>query len=913
MKKLLLILLVLFMPIKVYALGLEDIEYNEDVYQIVSIENNELTVLSESDTFTRANRYYNQHVDEYENIGITKNGQFYKVKYGVVSLKTTNACDFNVEFKNDFDKKGNYVNGCYGNDGAYIDSDIYVGALFEISGVKGWAEFEDVTIYPLEFLNDNALSNYTVKNGNLYHQVKGNISSNQYMSLINLGSAPAFLNEGSIYYSYDGHYFYNDMHNLLDDLKNDSFENAVNDEPYYNYYQYVSHRTYTNIDIDSMNDYFTDTLGIQGKLSHYSDKDKDSIDDTLTRSQYYGEIEDFYVNQYEFGANAAMMLALSMNESGMGRSSLAYTRNNLFGHAAYDSDVESNASRYLSVNSSVYSHAKYYVSGTYSHPGRYQYHGSFFGNKASGMNVSYASDPYWGEKAAQYYCKLDEANGNVDFESHKLGISLNKTVTVYNENGYSLYDIKEEDAVFVILDENDRYYKVQTDPTLDEDGKVDLIYEYDLEKNIGYVLKEDIDLTLYENKNTMNYHTVTFDANGGWFRNGESMVSYKMMDGKPCAEIPCKENALFDHWDKELDVINEDTIYKAIYKEVNSIALVEPFNTEYEINERISLENGILEVSFKDDTTKTIPVDTTMISGYDMSKEGNQDVIISYAGKELSIPIHVSVELETKRNSIKENILKVIETGNQLDTLKESMNEYMPYLSFEEIRALDKQYYDYYGDNVQYHLDENELNLGISGLSMALPLEESLNKTWKDIYFVTYHESVEHEKQLEQVALGYEYDIVDTFTLGLKKHFTDVNTDRDIIVSIDKKEGTPTNVMFTVLMVKDGEIIKLKTTQTKDRISFMTNGLGEYMVVSKTSINSIEDENIIETLTLENSDPNKYMTLAYGIGAFVVVLGVGCAIVLKRKKKNDTEENTAINDSLSEDGNKSRADKQYQE
>lgn len=30
------------------------------------------------------------------------------------------------------------------------------------------------------------------------------------------------------------------------------------------------------------------------------------------------------------------------------------------------------------------------------------------------MNVSYASDPYWGEKAAQYFYEMDHAMGDQD-------------------------------------------------------------------------------------------------------------------------------------------------------------------------------------------------------------------------------------------------------------------------------------------------------------------------------------------------------------------------------------------------------------------------------------------------------------------------------------------------------------------
>ena len=44
-----------------------------------------------------------------------------------------------------------------------------------------------------------------------------------------------------------------------------------------------------------------------------------------------------------------------------------------------------------------------------------QFHGSYFGNLAAGMNVSYSSDPYWGEKMAAAYRHLDEAFGSPDY------------------------------------------------------------------------------------------------------------------------------------------------------------------------------------------------------------------------------------------------------------------------------------------------------------------------------------------------------------------------------------------------------------------------------------------------------------------------------------------------------------------
>ena len=64
----------------------------------------------------------------------------------------------------------------------------------------------------------------------------------------------------------------------------------------------------------------------------------------------------------------------------------------------------------------------HYLSNAYMNPSQFQFHGGFFGNKAGGMNVSYASDPYWGEKAAQYFYEMDHAMGDRDHNRYALGI-----------------------------------------------------------------------------------------------------------------------------------------------------------------------------------------------------------------------------------------------------------------------------------------------------------------------------------------------------------------------------------------------------------------------------------------------------------------------------------------------------------
>lgn len=108
-----------------------------------------------------------------------------------------------------------------------------------------------------------------------------------------------------------------------------------------------------------------------------------------------------------------------------------------------------------------------------------RYLGGYFGDKESGMNVSYASDPYWGEKAAQYYRTMDGYLGGKDETRYTLKILQNKPKTpCYAQPDTSsktlFYTPPTENYAVVILGEvngetidgNSVWYKIQSDAVL---------------------------------------------------------------------------------------------------------------------------------------------------------------------------------------------------------------------------------------------------------------------------------------------------------------------------------------------------------------------------------------------------------------------------------------------------------------
>ena len=206
-----------------------------------------------------------------------------------------------------------------------------------------------------------------------------------------------------------------------------------------------------------------------------------------------------------------MSYSTAINESAWGTSYLAKNKNNIFGHNAVDSDVMSAADGYNTVADGIYRHAYYMINAGFSETkdAIARYYGSHLGNKNSGINVKYASDPYWGEKIASYYYSIDNYSDLKDYKSISIGIKTSSVPVEVkkeaNSSSITLYKLESyyvdvSNMPVVILDKvsgeningNDIWYKIQTDALLDEDG-VSVIRDatiddyYDWDNNYGYI------------------------------------------------------------------------------------------------------------------------------------------------------------------------------------------------------------------------------------------------------------------------------------------------------------------------------------------------------------------------------------------------------------------------------------------
>ena len=112
----------------------------------------------------------------------------------------------------------------------------------------------------------------------------------------------------------------------------------------------------------------------------------------IRNSRLAGKGAIFKEAEKRYGVNALYLMAHSALESAWGRSQIANDKNNFFGIAAYDTSPYDSAKKFDDVDKGILGAAKW-IRENYIDRGR-----DHLGNKATGMNVRYASDPYWGEK-----------------------------------------------------------------------------------------------------------------------------------------------------------------------------------------------------------------------------------------------------------------------------------------------------------------------------------------------------------------------------------------------------------------------------------------------------------------------------------------------------------------------------------
>lgn len=297
-----------------------------------------------------------------------------------------------TEYKEYSTNAAGYCYGGAGADAAYLGTE-NGKVKFMQSGVVGLVDQSKVQVVNLN--SAKSYSNYYADGSSIIHRICMDMTTPGYGGSVNVGPQQSYMKTGTTYYSYDGHYFYTNYVTMLSDYKSNTRKNSINpNNPYYNYYQY---------------------LPLRGKSSYSANELSTIINKhAQSSSKMYNKGAAFVNNQNTHGVNALLMTGVGALESAWGTSSIAKQKNNLFGLNAVDTSPGQSANTFSSVDVCIKDFAETYMSKQYLRAGWAYYHGGFLGDKASGINVSYASDPYWGEKIAALAWKMDSEGGKKD-------------------------------------------------------------------------------------------------------------------------------------------------------------------------------------------------------------------------------------------------------------------------------------------------------------------------------------------------------------------------------------------------------------------------------------------------------------------------------------------------------------------
>lgn len=432
-----------------------------------------------------------------------------------IEIDTTNgmgivrftSSDGLVKFQEADSGREGYFHWKYGGDAAYIGMSNVGNAEVVVCKMAGVVMKVD-TKYVREIVpyQGQKINYYSVaENAYLMHTYTYYSGNTVCERSLRVGYKPDYLSGDSIYYSYDGHYFYTTFETMISDYRNNTYSNAVNaGAPYYNYYQYLSMHTTATPTAEQYNAHAWATED-QYRKNHPNE----AIIEPLMLQTGNAFVE----NQNKYTMNALLTYGIAFNESQWGRSNISRTKNNLFGLKAYDTNTDA-AEVFPTAEACIERFVYDWLHKGYMNGGDSRYRGPHLGDKHSGFNVKYASDPYWGEKAAERGYFLDGAQS--DYGRYSIGIARSGMIKFYKEadpssgviytsdtaTGGYIYDFPVTILEKVSGANGELFYRVVSDMALKSDrtGR-DVAALYDNNRDYVYVSANDVQIVFESGTN----------------------------------------------------------------------------------------------------------------------------------------------------------------------------------------------------------------------------------------------------------------------------------------------------------------------------------------------------------------------------------------------------------------------------
>ena len=352
---------------------------------------------------TKTYATYNEALTAYNFPGVEAiyfNNDIIKVKKGIAFAANTSANTTSIFQNTNLTGQLTYVTE--GREMQYLGSGPDY-AIVQIGGTTGYVSHAAVDLIPIQLVTSR---DRYVKNqwGTLTHTIYNHITKRVEGSYA-IGPAPSFMETYKDYYSYDGVHFVD--------------ETGKEVGVHYPYFQWQSLRaksSYTAAELDAQ---IMKMLAEREALNIARYKDATTKSMMIGIGAYAKELETTY------NINALFIIAAAVHEGDYGMSRHSQESKNMYGIGVFDSNPATVG--YDLPQESMLAFVTRYAAGGYASMSDWRSAGLVPGNKTSGMNVRYASDPHWGSKITGHMYRMDLAMGSKDMNRHQLGMTTATT------------------------------------------------------------------------------------------------------------------------------------------------------------------------------------------------------------------------------------------------------------------------------------------------------------------------------------------------------------------------------------------------------------------------------------------------------------------------------------------------------
>lgn len=842
----------------VSVISISNIQADTAFYYVYDTDD---SVYEQFSSYDEARTFYDENKGSYNNLVLSDDSRILDMEYGTVVFKEGLNEYYSVKRQ-----EKDMIDGLYGMDGLYLyreGDNVY----FNLSGDMGRIDIDDVKLCPYE---DKYVSSYFYVDDYLYHNIRGN-TEGYYSYSLRLDKNVSGLINNHKYYSYDGHYFYDDFMTMADDYRNDERDDSVNYESvYYNYFQYLPYRTKTNYSAEDFEHYLKYEMKFMGMLNSYNDHNDDGSNDIVNRSQLYDVSKTLKSNETVNGTNALLVLASAINDSNFGKSKESFYKNSLFYNATYNNDFSRETGYFNRVDDSIDNYSHFTVNKYYANRRSSYYHGTYPGDKLGGLSVEYSSDPYYGERIASIAFDIDEVLGFKDRDNYALlfADSKNDLYENYDLDEY-LYTLRNYQSIYPLLAVEDEVYKIQADqPNKD--------FTYNFEDNVAYISEDDVYFVLNEDRITeKEYKHVHVDFDGGYYQEKGTLDIKTVSENEIEYIIPEKEGYIFKSYSKTYDTENEVWNYVANYKKVESLSFYDGFDKVLNTGDYLDYKDSGIMVGYDNGDGEFIPLTSNILGYYENDYEHEENVYIEYAG----LRQYSTIEVKDTESELYETLRNDLDNGAYGEAKKIVMNNDV-YLSWNDIRKADEMLNVKNSRNYVMSMYDENADISVSGLDLSLPDRKTFSLI-QDIYYLDFAKANEDSANtIANVAIAYGLKPLYGFDISYRFNYETINPQGPVVVQI-KIDGKDINSIYSVYHLDTlGQVIKCKTAHTKDYVIFEADEDGTYLILYKESFNTFDFENGTENLKYTDTGVDEHRINIEFLLVMAIVLAnfIGIAI-----------------------------------